>query len=210
MTVIETATRVSLELGCCPGDEWGELYLQLANGNYDRCSVMPIPESLDAWRAERRTARKRADRCERRGYTFRPLAREVHADEIHEINTSTPVRQGRPMSAGYQTKPTGAALPAYPCARHSIRTYGVFAPDGVLVAYITLYRAGDLVLVSQILGHDAHLENEVMYLLFQGALEQEIGEPGVVLYNRHDSGTPGLVWFKERMGFEEAEVEWLP
>lgn len=79
-----------------------------------------------------------------------------------------------------------------------------------LVAYITTYRSGDLVLVSQILGHADHLENEVMYLLFAGALEREIAEAGFVVYNRHDSGTEGLRFFKERLGFREEAVEWLP
>ena len=41
-----------------------------------------------------------------------------------------------------------------------------------------------------------------MYLLFQHALSGEIaGRPGcLVVYNRHDSGTDGLRFFKERVG----------
>jgi hypothetical protein len=49
-----------------------------------------------------------------------------------------------------------------------------------------------------------------MYLLFAGALAHEIGEPGFVVYNRWDSGTDGLRFLKERLGFSEQEVEWLP
>jgi hypothetical protein len=31
-----------------------------------------------------------------------------------------------------------------------------------------------------------------------------------VVYNRHDSGTDGLRWWKERCGFQEEQVEWRP
>jgi hypothetical protein len=71
---------------------------------------------------------------------------------------------------------------------------------------------GQLALVSQILGHADHLDSEVMWLLWQGMLESEslVDRDGVVVYNRHDSGTDGLRWFKEHVGLEETRVEWLP
>jgi hypothetical protein len=75
-----------------------------------------------------------------------------------------------------------------------------------------MIRSGDLALVSQILGHAAHLDNEIMWLLFAHALEREItADPnGIVVYNRHDSGTNGLRWWKEHVGFREQVLEWLP
>jgi hypothetical protein len=172
---------------------------------------MGIPSSVASWRAEHRTARKRADRSARRGYTFATIRRHDRIDEIHAINVSAPERQGRPMSSGYQQRPSAIPLPAYPCARHRVSTYGVEDASGVLVAYLWLYRAGALGLVSQILGHADHLANEVMYLLWQGMLEAESADPdGFVVYNRHDSGTEGLRFFKERVGLAETEVRWLP
>lgn len=115
------------------------------------------------------------------------------------------------MSSGYLERTDYGPLPGYPCVRHGIRDYGVLGPDG-LVAYLFLYRAGQLALVSQILGHADHLEDEVMWLLWQGMLEaeSEIDADGVVVYNRHDSGQEGLRWWKERVGLEETRVEWLP
>jgi hypothetical protein len=69
-----------------------------------------------------------------------------------------------------------------------------------------------LALVSQILGHADHQDNGIMYLVAQGMLEWEasVAPDGFVVYNRHDSGTDGLRWFKERLGFREVPVEWLP
>ena len=185
---------------------------KLGSGAYDRVSLLPIPGSLEEWRAGHRTARKRADRAARRGYTFHHIDRHLHADEVFSINTSKRHRQGRPMAAGYMQPVSFSPLPVYPCDRHAVRTYGVNDSYGTLVAYLWLYRAGDLALVSSILGHADHLENEVMYLLWQGmvAAESFVDSDGVVVYNRHDSGTDGLRFYKDRVGLVETEVEWLP
>jgi hypothetical protein len=203
--------RVSLEFGCC-ADTDESLFLQMSAGKYQDCAVLPLPGSLEEWRAEHKTARKRADRAYSRGYVADVLPRERYADDIHAINTSASHRQGRPMSPGYRTRTEFAPLAAYRCPRHAVRVTGVWAPDGHVVAYLVMLRQGDLALVSQILGHADHLEREVMWLLFEHALAREIkaGPDGFVVYNRHDSGTDGLRWWKERVGFREARVGWLP
>jgi hypothetical protein len=207
----ETKTLISLETACddasCAEFAY-PLYKQLSHG-YEICSVLALGP-LSQWRAEHRTARKRADRAKRRGYRFAIVDRHERADEIYEINTSATERQGRPMSRGYHERPTETPLPDYVCTRHAVRTYGVETGHGTLVAYLWLYRAGDLALVSQILGHADHLENEIMYLLFEGMIGEESREPGFVVYNRHDSGTDGLRFFKERLGLQATAVEWLP
>ena len=194
------------------------LHAQLSSGKYDVCATMPLPRSRKAWEAEHRTARKRAWRAASMGYVVYPLEREKWAEDIHSINTSRPRRQGRPMTNGYNQRPTESALPDYPCKLHAIRNYGVYCLEtdsGMLrervVAYLTMYRAGDLALVSQVLGHADHEPNGIMYLLFRHALEAEGAiAPGVCVYNRWDSGTDGLRFLKARIGFEETPVEWLP
>jgi hypothetical protein len=208
-----TALRISLELDC-EGSELcaslaRPLLEQLDSGDYELCSVLELPVSIGAWLAEHRTARKRATRSGRRGYIVGELRREERADEIYLVNTSARHRQGRPMGAGYRIRETYSPLPEYPCARHAIRTTGI-EDRGYLVGYLTMIRCGELALVSQILGHAEHLQHEIMYQLFAGALAREIdADPfGVCVYNRHDSGTDGLRFFKERLGFEEAAVEW--
>ena len=191
------------------------LLSQMQTGAYDEMSVLPVPLNLDEWRAEHRTARKRADRARHRGYWVREFERAEWADHIHAINTSTNVRQGRPMTNGYRTHSDYPRLPEYPCPRHAIRTTGVFGADDdteALFGYLVMIRAGELALVSQILGHADRLQDEIMYLLFEHALQREIdADPGcLVVYNRHDSGTDGLRFFKERLGFQPMPVEWLP
>lgn len=183
------------------------LYEQLRDGRYDECAVLTL-EDVMVWRDKHRTARKRADRAGRRGYWFGGVTPHQRADEIQAINLSAPVRQGRPMTDGYRQPPTTTPLPDYPCARHGVHTYGVYARDMTLVAYCWIYRAGDLALVSQILGHADHLANEIMYLLVQGVVEYEGNLGGYLVYNRYDSGEDGLRFFKDRCGFERTPVEW--
>ncbi len=213
MTETAVQTTIKLEADCgfeeCAAFA-GQLYLQLREG-YETCSVMPIPDTLAEWRDEHRTARKRAKKCRELGYRFTVTERHKYADDIHAINTSMPVRQKRPMSAGYSQRPSDTPDPSWPCPRHGVHAYGVLSPGGSLVAYLWLYRAGQLALVSQILGHADHLENGIMYLLWSGMIGYESIDPdGSVVYNRHDSGTPGLRFYKERVGLEETEVAWLP
>ena len=182
------------------------LFEQLKDG-YRLCSVQHVPIFTDSWRDEHRNARKRADRCQRRGYVFSQYRRERYSDDLYEINTSKEERQGRRMSAGYWDRPSGSALPTYECPFHCIIDYGVFLKEK-LVAYLVLIRSGELRLVSQILGHGDHLQNEVMFLLFQEVVRSEVPFGGQLVYNLHNSGTKGLQEFKERLGFTGMVVDW--
>lgn len=183
------------------------LHRQLSDG-YDECSVLRVPTAIEEWQAEHRTARKRVWRAERLGYRFAQIARHEYVNDVYAINTSKGERQGRPMSAGYHKRPSASPDPLYPCPRHGVHPYGVIDARGKLVAYLWCYRSGDLALVSSILGHGEHLANDVMYLLMRGTIEAERELGGFLVYNRHDSGTDGLRFYKERCGFEAAEVSW--
>jgi hypothetical protein len=211
MTETLTGVRVSLEADheepCASLAR--PLLLQLMQG-YETCSVLAMPDSVESWREQHRTARRRANRASNLGYQFHEILREQYGADVFAINTSLDERQGRPMSRGYREEQNFLPLPVYPCHRHAIRTYGVVDARGVLVSYLWLYRAGELALVSSILGHGEHLANDVMYLLFQGVVDAESKQGGYFVYNRHDSGTDGLRYCKERWGFEATEVQWAP
>ena len=114
------------------------------------------------------------------------------------------------MTDGYRDRPRYSPENAS-CALHGVHAYGVLNETGTLVAYLFMYRAADLALVSQVLGHADHEDHGVMHLLFREALTAE-GQiaPGVAVYNRWDSGTPGLRQLKAWVGFEPCKVEWLP
>jgi len=171
-------------------------------------SVMPVPFSVKAHLAEHRTFRKRVLRAERIGYETWHIDPMRDYDDIMEINRSTPERQGRRMDESYTNKvrPT-APLPTYDCPLHNIIMYGVRRLDRTY-AYATIYRCGELVHVSQFLGHADFLDDGIMYKLVADILREHAGRGGVLYYNRHDSGTDGLQWFKERIGLRAEDVKW--
>jgi hypothetical protein len=212
VSAVATTTALDLHLvGTCTEASCYDLGLRLHDQlrtGYETCAVLPVA-SLEQWRQEHRTARKRAMRAASLGYQFREVKREQYDEDIFAINTSLEERQGRLMSRGYRERQNYLPLPEYHCEHHAIRTYGVLDVRGTLVAYLWLYRSGELALVSSILGHGEHLANDVMFLLFQGAVERQADLGGFFVYNRADSGTDGLRYFKDKLGFEAMEVEWL-
>ncbi len=186
------------------------LFDQLAVPKYSRgASIMEVPDTLELWKSWHRTARRRALRAERLGYTFAEVDYSSHADDIYAINTSRKERQGRPMSDGYTTRRAYGRLSADQtrCPRHRTHTYGILNGK-TLVAYLTLHRAGDLAMVSMILGHGEHFDNGIMFQLVQGVIADQAGTGGVFFYNLHSSGQDGLRWAKERYGFRSADIEW--
>lgn len=212
ITATHSTVGISLGSVCTSrlcSDFVAPLLLQLGSGRYDECSVLELEGSVDDWEREHRTARKRAWRAERLGYRVERIVRSNYVEDVLRVNTSLDERQGRPMSSSYRSRPSSTPDPVWSCNRHGIEPYGVLT-GSELVAYAWIYRAGELALVSSILGHGEHLEAGVMYLLLRGVIEGELGRGGYLVYNRHDSGTDGLRFFKERAGFEPREVHWLP
>jgi hypothetical protein len=161
--------------------------------------------------AEHRTARKRALRAKRKGYlvvTFEP--RDRYADML-SINRSSPVRQGRAMDDSYvNLTPTTGLIGPPKCHAHNVTMYGVATPEHLrIVAYGCIYRCGDLVHVSQWLGHADFLDDGIMFLLAEWIMREQTAKGGrLFFYNRHDSGTEGLRWYKERIGLQEGDVRW--
>lgn len=206
---VATATPIRLEVACCPTFATS-LYEQLSSGRYVECAVMPLPDTIEEWELANKTATKRVRRCLKRGYYATQFPLHEYADAIHEINVSKTHRQGRQMTAAYRNRKEFSPISPSTCDRHALRAWGVFSPARKLVAYMMLYRAGDLVLVSTIIGHGAYEKDEIMFLLYAIGMEHEIGNPGFMVYNTWDSGQDGLREFKRRLGFAPAEVEWRP
>lgn len=182
-------------------------------GRYEvGCSIIVLPQTYDAyWESVGYYTRRKVRKAVKEGYSFEPIDRNKYLDDIYAINTSADVRQGRPMTEAYRSelKPS-APLPEYPCPKHQYQTYGVLR-DGHLYAYIWVYQVGELWWLSTILGHWDHLKNGVMYLLVTGALQDlmAVGPPKYAMYTEHLSGTEGLRFFKEQLGFRPYTVSWI-
>jgi hypothetical protein len=195
-------TTISLDNGCC-GSDLPALLAHMNNGYQHGHSILHLPHQTG------QLARRRVKKARRLGYECREYDRSLFEDDIYAINTSLKIRQGRPMKDAYRIRQTYPPLPQYPCRRHAIHTTGVFLNE-LLVAYLLWYLVGEYAHVSETLGHGDHLENGVMYLLFLTAIGQA-QEDGARWfgYNLHQSGTDGLRFFKERLGFRSMDVEWV-
>lgn len=176
------------------------------------CSILVLPSTFEEYwdGAAGYGTRRKVRKAQKEGYTFGLIDRDQYLDDIFAINTSMSERQGKEMTEPYRERPDPfGPLPAYACPRHQVRTYGVLK-DGHLVAYTWLYQMGEMCLFSTILGHGDHLNAGVMYLLIAETVKDVIAVAGTkyAMYNMHQSGTEGLRFFKEQMGFSSFWVNW--
>lgn len=127
--------------------------------------------------------------------------RNLLLQEIHEVNTSLLVRQGREMKQNYKDFPLPVTLDLQ-CSDHYATFIGCFH-RGRLVAYITTNFCGDLAAASQILGHGEHLKNGCMLVLWAEFIrichERRIR---VIVYSRWSDGTDGLKYWKRSVGMK--------
>ena len=178
----------------------------------DGCSILVLPPTYDEYLngAAGYGTRRKLKKALKEGYMFEPIDRDRYLDDIFAINTSMAERQGKEMTERYRSRPDPyGPLPQYGCPRHQLRTYGVLK-DGHLVAYTWLYQMGEICLFSTILGHGDHLNAGVMYLLVAESIRDIMSLAGTkyAMYNMHQSGTEGLRFFKEQMGFAGFWVDW--
>jgi hypothetical protein len=182
-------------------------------GAYEHgCSILIAPADFeDYWKATSSYwLRQRVRRADREGYVFESIDRNQYLDDIYAINTSLESRQGRLMSESYRTRPSSsAAVAAEGCPRHRLVYYGI-TRGGHLWAYAWVYQVGEMCLFSTILGHGEHLKSGIMPLLVVRTVADlmETGGLRYAMYNLHASGTDGLRFFKEQMGFQPYDVRW--
>lgn len=152
-----------------------EQYLELIKG-----------KNAGAWHAKRARGR---------GYRLRHIDRNAHIDDIHAINTSLEERQGRPMDAKYREKQ------AYFDTLGHFRYYGLFNPEGRLVAYANLGHYGNFASFSQLIG--VRNNDGIMHMMVVDIACELIGEQRVryLMYDTFFGAQPGMQAFKKILGF---------
>jgi hypothetical protein len=158
----------------------------------------------DAYLATRRYARRRVGRAERLGYAFGVFEPDERRAELLAIHSSIPERQGRPIDPEYLDPEA-----VYETGPH-IEYAGVMRDD-VVVAYSRLHFAGDIAGMMRVMGHGAHLDNGIMFLLTAGIVghvKTEHPETRYVFYDTFFGAGTGLRAFKERLGFRPHYVRW--
>jgi hypothetical protein len=87
---------------------------------------------------------------------------------------------------------------------------GVKNAQGRLVAYVDIHCVGEVACVVPILGHSAFLKDGIMYLLLAESIRVLMEETSVryFMYDMYFGGSPGLRFFKRRIGFQPFRVRW--
>jgi hypothetical protein len=169
-------------------------------------ALLPLDEfdDIDGYLGALRYARRRVRRARRLGYTFGAFDPDEQRSELLAIHTSLPERQGQAIGAAYLDP---AAV--YDKGPH-IEYFGVFR-DGILVAYIQLRYAGEIVGLNRVMGHGDHLDDGIMFLLMAGVVEHvKAMRPDVhyVFYDMFFGASEGLRAFKTHLGFRPHYVRW--
>lgn len=138
------------------------------------------------------------------GYRFSTIDRNKYVDDIYEINTSKSERQGKEMSESYQTKTE--QYEENPDSAY----FGVVNSEGKLVSYLWLNLAGEVAIISTLLGHGDFLNDGIMYYIVAEAIGEALARPQVkyVMYDTYFGASEGLRKFKEKLGFQPHRVKW--
>ena len=176
-------------------------------------AVCQLPTSPDGYRSQLpSTAQRNIRKAERAGYRFERIDYNAHLDAITDIHRSSQERQGRALSAQLLATTPPTDTPASNLDSHDYPFFGVFHPDGRLVAYACCFVAGELCSIDRIFGHHDHLSAGVVPLLIARIAEDTIQHrPGVrhLTYGTYFGASPTLRRFKRKFQFVPHRVTWL-
>jgi hypothetical protein len=143
-----------------------------------------------------------ARRARNRGYVCREIERNDHVDDIHAINTSLDVRQGRRMDQHYLDKVTQFERLGH------FSYYGVLNPEGRLVAYANVGHYGNFDAFSHLIG--VRNNDGIMHLLVVEVASRLIESKRVryLMYDTFFGAQPGLRQFKQILGFQPFRVKY--
>jgi hypothetical protein len=144
----------------------------------------------------RNSAEERARKAKTKGYQMVEIDRNRYIDDIHEINNSLEIRQGRPMDAAYREKVT-----RFP-AEKNFMYFGVLDPAGKLVAYIDMGLYGNFAAFNRVIG--VRNNDGAVHLMVIDVVCRLIEERKVryLMYDTCFGAAPGLMKFKKMLGFE--------
>ncbi|WP_348771949.1 DUF6270 domain-containing protein [Burkholderia sp. Tr-862] len=129
-------------------------------------AFLTIPDTVEEYlRSIGDKSRNMIQKANRLGYRFHEGGPAGFEQDIYEIRTSDPMRQGRPIPEYYYSNPPIYVLSpsAAGCEYHTERFFGI-VHEGRLVSYITLFMFGELAQINHILCHKEHVKNGVMNL----------------------------------------------
>ena len=187
------------------------LGMPLVPNKFFGAALIRLPETPQAYLqgGAFEIARRKCRQAIKAGFVFRRVRALDFIDDMLAINSSLPVRQGRPMDTAYLDRQQVRSF-----CEHAGELYGVLSSDGKLAAYAHVPICGDVAIFSRLLGHEAYLKNATMYLLVAESVREMIriyqheAHPIWVAYDMFLGAKPGLAQFKRAVGFRPYRVSW--
>lgn len=185
-----------------PGGELLPASRQLRNPAF-----LSIPRDIDTYLYQiGDKSRNMLHKAQRMGYEFLTEDWQKYGQDIHDIRTSDPMRQGKPIPEYFYTNPPRYVMQSSSvgCGYHTERFFGI-VKDGRLVSYITLFMFGEFAQINHILCHKEHVKNGVMNLNVYHAVDELIKRcPWVrgINYLYVSEQRLGIDLFKRSMGFK--------
>lgn len=145
-----------------------------------------------------------ARKARNRHYQFFQIDRNDYLNDIFDINTSIPERQGKKMTSPYCQKNDRLE------EKENYKYFGVINADGKLRSYCYIGYYGDFAIVSQLLGHKNYLNDGIMYLMMSKIVCELIKEQKIfyLMYDTFYGAGEGLQMFKKKLGFAPYRVKW--
>lgn len=202
------------------GDHLGRDSFLLTNGRKSfpavlhrgRPALLRIPSDISEWLYEiGDKSRNMISKARRLGYFFKDVDPSEVGQDIYEVRTSDPMRQGRGIPEYFHTNPPKFVIDRSKvgCHHHDELFIGVFFGEK-LVSYITLFVFGQLAEINHILCHDDHLNNGVMNFNLYCAVSYLVDNRKEVKYLNYlyvsESKNSGVDLFKRSMGFKSRQI----
>jgi hypothetical protein len=151
---------------------------------------------LESIKGGRNSGEYHARKARSRGYVVTEIDRNRFVDDIHEINTSVDMRQGRPMDEMYLQKETSFAQAS------NYKYFGVLSPAGKLMGYGNLGLFGNFAAFDRVIG--VRNNDGIMHLMITEIIGNliESRHYNYVMYDTYFGASPGLKAFKKMLGFE--------
>jgi len=140
------------------------------------------------------------NKATKRKYYCRIALARNYINDMIEINESTPVRQGRPMTELYTNRQLFIERMQYKLFYFAVK-------DEKVYAYLHLRRSGDIIIVNSVLGHADYLKDGIMYLLFD-YMFRTLTKDRLIMYDSFLGNTTGLNYFKRKLGFKPFNIKW--
>lgn len=205
--IINLDTPPCIEVPCEPFTlKWSEWCL-----NHNRLALLPLSKRYRSDFIDRKSRAmiKKANK----EHSFAPFEWNSYLDDIYDINTSTPHRQGKVMTPAYNEYPSLIRIPWSLCeSTHSYKHIGAFSPNGTLRAYCALAVIGEIAILNTIIGHYADKSRGLINGLIDYLVTYLLNyhpECKYLNYLDMENCGRGLHDFKHSVGFRSEQVQYV-